>query len=90
METLFFILTAMATLLGAVLLLAPIAIFIRNVENALCEDHGSAPTLIRHLLGSRRYFGLIFNSLRRDYTPAAVADTVAEYCRLMTTYPPAR
>lgn len=82
MDTLYVVLVVFSSALAAGLLLAPVLIFIRKVEAALWYDLGDTPADVRRFLGRRCYFGMIFDSLRYSYTPAAVADQMAIRIRL--------
>lgn len=81
MDTLYVVLLTLSAMLATGLLLAPIVIFIRNVETALSRDLGSAPTQVRRQLGRRCYFCLILGSVRYYYTPTAVANRMAAHIR---------
>lgn len=82
MDTLYFVLLTLSAMLATGLLLAPVVIFIRNVETALSQDLGSAPTQVRRELGWSGYFYLILDSVRYYYTPAAVASRMAAQIRM--------
>lgn len=88
MDTLYFVLLALSAMLAMGLLLAPVVIFVRNVETALSEDLGSAPTQVRRQLGRRCYFCMILGSARYYYTPAAVANRMAALIRMQYVQSP--
>ncbi|HVL08790.1 MAG TPA: hypothetical protein VM512_06485 [Burkholderiaceae bacterium] len=82
METLYFVLLTLSAMLATGLLLAPMVIFVRNVETVLSQDLGSAPIQVRRQLGRRCYFCLILGSVRYYYTPTAVANRMAAQIRM--------